>query len=151
LAGLFVIVLVLTVGGVRVEAQQAGKIYRVGYLGGGSGVSASMRSVQRELRTLGYVEGKNIVFEYRRAEDKPERTPLLAEELVRLKVDLIVAGGDGDTIPAKNATQTIPIVFWSPWVILLRLAWLPAWRGREVTLPVLPPSRVYWPVNVWSY
>jgi putative ABC transport system substrate-binding protein len=111
LAGFFAIVLTLTVGGVPAEAQQAGKIYRIGYLGGGSGVSLSMRSVQRELRTLGYVEGKNIVFEYRYAEDKRERAPALAHELVRLKVDLIVAGGDGDTIPAKNATQTIPIVF----------------------------------------
>jgi putative ABC transport system substrate-binding protein len=93
------------------EAQQTGKVYRIGYLGGGSGVSLFMRSVQRELRTLGYVEGKNIVFEPRYAENKPERTPVLAAELVRLKVDVIVAGGDGDTIPAKNATQTIPIVF----------------------------------------
>jgi putative tryptophan/tyrosine transport system substrate-binding protein len=95
------------------EAQQPGKVYRVGFLSGSSSRSPSIgrQSVQRELAALGYVEGKNIAFEYRYAEDKPERSPALADELVRLKVDVIVAGGGNDTQAAKNATTTIPIVF----------------------------------------
>jgi putative ABC transport system substrate-binding protein len=95
------------------EAQQSGKIHRVDFLSGSSSRTPSlgMQSVQRELAALGYVEGKNIAFEYRYAEDKPERSPALADELVRLKVDVIVAGGGGDTQAAKNATRTIPIVF----------------------------------------
>jgi putative tryptophan/tyrosine transport system substrate-binding protein len=94
-------------------AQQPGKVYRVGFLSGSSSRSPSIgrQSVQRELAALGYVEGKNIAFEYRYAEDKPERSPALADELVRLKVDVIVAGGGNDTQAVKNATTTIPIVF----------------------------------------
>ena len=95
------------------EAQQAGKVHRVGFLTGGfpgpEGFGSD--SVRRELRRLGYVEGKNIAYEYRYAEGKRERSPALADELVRLKVDVIVAGGGNDTQSAKNATRTIPIVF----------------------------------------
>lgn len=95
------------------EAQQSGKIPRIGFLSGSSSRTPSlgMQSLQRELAALGYVEGKNLAFEYRYAEDKPERSPALAAELVGLKVDVIVAGGGGDTQAAKNATKTIPIVF----------------------------------------
>jgi putative ABC transport system substrate-binding protein len=93
-------------------AQQAGKVYRVGRLGGGlSSSTFSIDALRRELRELGYVEGKNIVFELRSAEEKPERLPALAEELVRLKVDLIIAGGPNDGLTAKKATKMIPIVF----------------------------------------
>ena len=67
---------------------------------------------RREFRELGYVEGKNIAFEYRYADDKLDRLPALADELVRLKVDVLVAPGDGwKPVAAKNATRTIPIVF----------------------------------------
>ena len=94
------------------EAQHTGKIYRVGYLSGSfPDSSLAVHSVKRELHNRGYIEGKNIAFEYRHAEDKPERTPTLAEELVRLKVDVIIAAGSSDTRAAKNATRTIPIVF----------------------------------------
>jgi ABC-type uncharacterized transport system substrate-binding protein len=94
------------------QAQQSGKIYRVGRLSGGiSGSTFAYDAVRRELRELGYIEGKNIVFELRYAEDKPERLPPLADELVRLKVDLIIAGGPNDGLTAKKATKTIPIVF----------------------------------------
>jgi putative tryptophan/tyrosine transport system substrate-binding protein len=94
------------------EAQQTGKIYRVGYLSGSfPGPSLGIHSVKRELHNFGYIEGKNIAFEYRFAEDKAERIPALADELVRLKVDLIIAGGSTDTRAAKKATMTIPIVF----------------------------------------
>jgi putative tryptophan/tyrosine transport system substrate-binding protein len=95
-----------------VEAQRAGQVYRVGYLSGGFASSTfNIDAVRRELRELGYVEGKNISFEPRYAEDKSERSPALADELVRLKVDVIIAGGSNDTRAAKKATQTIPIVF----------------------------------------
>ena len=66
----------------------------------------------RELRALGYVEGKNIAIEYRSAENKLDRLPALADELVRLKVDVLLAAcDDRPLIAAKNATRTIPIVF----------------------------------------
>jgi putative tryptophan/tyrosine transport system substrate-binding protein len=97
---------------VSAHAQQPGKIYRVGRLSGGlSSSTFSINALKRDLRELGYVEGKNISFELRYAEEKPERLPALADELVRLKVDLIVAGGPNDGLTAMKATKTIPIVF----------------------------------------
>src|SRR5215510_6476764 len=95
------------------EAQQPGKIYRVGYLSSldPARESARSESIRLALRERGYIEGQNIAIEYRYAEGKLERTPELAAELVRLKVDIIVAaGGDRVIRPAKNATKTIPIV-----------------------------------------
>jgi putative tryptophan/tyrosine transport system substrate-binding protein len=95
-----------------VSAQQPGKIYRVGRLSGAlSSSTFSINALRRDLRELGYVEGKNISFELRYAEEKPERLPALADELVRLKVDVIVAGGPNDGLTAMKATKTIPIVF----------------------------------------
>ena len=94
------------------EAQQPRKVYRVGRLSGGiSSSTFAYDAVRRELRELGYIEGKNISFELRYAEDNPERLAALADELVRLKVDLIIAGGPNDGLTAKKATKTIPIVF----------------------------------------
>ena len=95
-----------------VQAQQAKKLYRVGRLSGAlSSPAFSLDALRRELRDLGYVEGKNIAFELRYAEERPERLSALADELVRLKVDLISAGGPNEALAAKNATKTIPIVF----------------------------------------
>ena len=94
------------------EAQQSGKVYRIGRLSGALSSSRfNVDTLRRELRELGYVEGKNIAFELRNAEEKPERLSALADELVRLKVDLIIAGGPNDAMTAKKATKTIPIVF----------------------------------------
>jgi putative tryptophan/tyrosine transport system substrate-binding protein len=95
-----------------VEAQQSAKVPRVGYLTGATpdGQSARIEAFRQGLRELGYVEGKNIVVEYRYAEEKLDRLPALAAELVRLKVDVIVTGGAGNTRAAKNATNAIPIV-----------------------------------------
>jgi ABC-type uncharacterized transport system substrate-binding protein len=96
-----------------VEAQQPKKVPRIGYL---SSVDAASESARAEaiwlaLRELGYIEGQNIASEYRYAEGKANRYPELAAELVRLKVDIIVAaGGAGVIRAAKNATKTIPIV-----------------------------------------
>ena len=97
---------------VSAQAQQPTKIPRIGYLS----VNALSRNTVRieafkqGLRELGYVEGKNIVFEWRSAEGKFDRVPALAAELVRLKVDVIVTGGARATRPAKKATSTLPIV-----------------------------------------
>ena len=93
------------------EAQQRAKIPIIGILGGASSPSARLDAFRREFLKLGYVEGKNIAFESRYAENKLERLPSLAAELVRLKVDVIVTPGANDTRAAKNATRTIPIVF----------------------------------------
>ena len=94
------------------QAQQPTNIPRIGYL---EAVSPSISAVRSEafrqgLRELGYVEGKNIVTEYRYAEGKRDRLPALAAELVRLKVDVIVTAGASATRAAKKATSTIPIV-----------------------------------------
>jgi len=94
------------------EAQQPAKVPRIGYLTGGS-LSANLARLEafrQGLRELGYVEGKNIVIEYRYAEGKFDRLPELAAELVRLKVDIIVSAGPIVTRAAKEATVTIPIV-----------------------------------------
>ena len=94
------------------EAQQPTKVPRIGYIGGASAsaVSARIEAFRQALRELGYVEGKSIVIEWRSAEEKAERLPALAAELVRLKVDVIVTCGATNTRAAKEATLTIPIV-----------------------------------------
>src|SRR5215475_4219145 len=94
------------------EAQQAGKIFRIGILDSGtvSGMAVLLDAFRHELSKLGWIEGKNIAFEYRFAEGKIERLPELAAELIRLKVDLIVTTGDPQASAAKKATSTIPIV-----------------------------------------
>ena len=93
------------------SAQQPAKIPRIGFLGSDpTAVSTRIEALRQGLRELGYVEGKNILIEYRYAEDKLDRFPVLAAELVRLKVDVIVTGGPGATRASKDATTTIPIV-----------------------------------------
>jgi putative tryptophan/tyrosine transport system substrate-binding protein len=98
-----------------VDAQQAGKIFRIGFLDAStaSGMAALVEAFRHELNKLGWIEGKNITIEYRFAEQKNERLPELAAELVRLKVDLIVASGGPTPLAAKGATSTIPIVMTS--------------------------------------
>jgi putative tryptophan/tyrosine transport system substrate-binding protein len=94
------------------EAQQPKKVPRIGYLTAASlsAISARTGGFRQGLRDLGYLEGKNIVIEYRSPEGKFDQMPALAAELVRLKVDVIVTGGGAATRPAKEATSTIPIV-----------------------------------------
>jgi putative ABC transport system substrate-binding protein len=97
-----------------VEAQQAAKVYRVGFLWDGPAVfPEAIEAFRQGLRDLGYVEGRNIAIEYRWADGKPERMRELAEELVRLKVDVIMAPSSIYTGAAKRATSTIPIIFMS--------------------------------------
>ncbi len=94
------------------EAQQTGKMFRIGFLDGSTaaGSAVLVNAFLQELGKLGWIEGKNFTIEYRFAEGKPERLPELAVELVRLKVDLIVVTGSPPTRAAKNATSSIPIV-----------------------------------------
>jgi len=95
------------------EAQQPKKVPRIGFLSAGDAARQSIPSeaIRLALRELGYIEGQNIAIEYRYAEGKQDRYPEIAAELVRLKVDIIVAtGGNVLVRAAKNATKTIPIV-----------------------------------------
>src|SRR5262249_4527480 len=94
------------------EAQQANKVPRIGYLSPTDAPTDSARAeaIRLALRELGHIEGQNIITDYRYAEGKLDRLPDLAAELVRLKVDIIVVGGDIPTRAAKKATKTIPIV-----------------------------------------
>jgi len=95
------------------EAQQPARIPRIGILvtSTASSYSTRVEAFRQRLREHGYVEGKNIVIEYRYAEGKNERLPDLAAELVRLKVDVIVTGGSVASLTAKKASPTTPIVF----------------------------------------
>src|SRR6266545_5554228 len=95
------------------EAQQAAKIARIGFLSLNQGANPLLHEAFRQgLRDLGYVEGRNVVIEYRSAEGKLERLPALAAELVALNVDVIVtAAGTLVALTAKQATRTVPIVF----------------------------------------
>jgi putative ABC transport system substrate-binding protein len=110
---ILVAVILLAVA-VQVEAQQPAKIPRIGFLSGQSAsqTADSMKALLRGLGDLGYIEGKNIAIEYRWAEGKIERLPDFAAEVVRLRVDVVVAAGGSPAIrAAKNATNAIPIVF----------------------------------------
>jgi putative ABC transport system substrate-binding protein len=106
-----------------VEAQQAKKVPRIGYLSALDPAGEFTRSegIRAALRERGYIEGQNIAIEYRYGEGKQERYPELAAELVRLKVDIIVVSG-GVVRAAKNATKTIPIVM---------RGWVRSCRGRR--------------------
>jgi putative tryptophan/tyrosine transport system substrate-binding protein len=92
-----------------VEAQQAKKVPRIGFLAGSSSEDA-LHGLRQGLRELGYVEGKNITIDPRSAEGKFDRLPALVAELVSLKVDVIVTGSTPAAVAAKNATSTTPII-----------------------------------------
>ena len=117
------------------QAQQPEKIYRLGVLSQGfPAPSPDIEAFRQGLRDLGYVEGKNLLIEYRYAEGRGGRYPELALNLVRLKVDVIVATGTETTSAAKRATGTIPIVMTSSTDPEPR-ALSPALLSREETLP----------------
>ena len=106
----------LTTAPLAAEAQQAGKVYRLGYLSQPTrqSVEPGLQAFLRALRELGWIEGQNLIIEYRWADGNTERLPALAAELVRLKVDIIVAPAGTAALAAKNATSTIPIVMMFP-------------------------------------
>src|SRR5262245_4052266 len=109
---LWLLTLLLLGVGTFADAQQPTKVARIGFLdpSTASGIAVLIDAFRQELSKLGWIEGKNITIEYRFAEQKPERLPELAAELVRLKVDLIVASAPPSASAAKKATTTIPIV-----------------------------------------
>jgi putative ABC transport system substrate-binding protein len=119
-----------------VEAQQTGKVFRIGILdpSTASGSAVRREALRQELSKLGWIEGKNIAIEYRFGENKgPERLPELAADLVRLKVDLILVSG-APALAAKNATTTIPIVMMNtPDPVVLGLVASLARPGGNVT------------------
>jgi putative ABC transport system substrate-binding protein len=96
---------------VTAEAQQPKKVFRIGYLSLGVGIQANEEAFRQHLREVGYVDGQNIVIEWRFAKGKADLLPELAAELVRLKVDVIIAAATLAIQAAKQATKTIPIVF----------------------------------------
>ena len=104
--------LLLLATGAFADAQQAGKIFRIGFLDNStaSGMGVLVEAFRQELSKLGWIEGKNIAIEYRFAEQKTERLPELAADLVRLKVDLIVTSGTPSSLAARSTTTSIPIV-----------------------------------------
>ena len=109
LVGLLAIVVALTVCGARAEGQQP-KTHRIGVLRAGSLPDPFLEAFRQGMRDLGYIEGKNILIEYRYAEGKSDRLQNLAEELVRLKSDVIVTADTPPIRAAKNATTEIPII-----------------------------------------
>jgi putative ABC transport system substrate-binding protein len=108
LAAAALVVVIFTLAG----AQQPGKIYRLGFLSGGtlSGLKTTIEPFRQGLRDLGYIEGKNLTIEYRAAEGKFEQMPEIIAELIGLGVNVIVTSGMPAVIAAKKATSTIPIV-----------------------------------------
>src|SRR5690349_16902895 len=110
--GIFAIAFVFTVGGVEAQAQQSAKISRIAFLGGStaSALSKRLEAFLQGLHELGYIEGQNIIIEYRYADGHPERLPALASRLVRGKIDMILTGGPFSTHAATDATNKIPIV-----------------------------------------
>jgi putative ABC transport system substrate-binding protein len=106
------IAVILVAFGAVAHAQQAAKVPRIGFLDNSTAAGSALflESFRQELGNLGWIEGKNIIIEYRFAEQKVERLPELAADLVRRKVDLIVTSGGSTPLAAKKATTTIPIV-----------------------------------------
>jgi len=113
---LFAALLVMLVGFAQMtEAQRPGRIPRIGFIRGGSPTDLEIEAFRQGLRDLGYVEGKNIIIEYRHTDGKTDRFSAVAAELVRLKVDIIVAaGGSAVILAVKPATDAIPIVMTNP-------------------------------------
>jgi len=103
---------VLLVVRATADAQDAGKVYRIGFLHAGSpsGVVSRLKAFRDELTRLGYVEGKNVILETRYGEGQAARMPALATELVNLKPDVVVTTGPTDTSAAKKATSTLPMM-----------------------------------------
>ena len=110
--GILAIALTFAVGGAVAQTQQTGKVLRIGFMDNSTaaGSAVLVDAFRQEMRKLRWIEGKNIIIEYRFAEQKDERLPELAADLVRLKVDLIVVTGGPAALAAKGATSTLPIV-----------------------------------------
>ena len=93
------------------EAQQPGKVYRIGFLRQGQPPKTWVEALQQGLRERGYVEGRNIVWVFRATDGSLDQLPQFAEELVRLRVDVILASASSGATAAKRVTTSMPIVF----------------------------------------
>ena len=124
------------------EAQQPAKPPRIGYLGGGSSSGAQhlLEAFRQGLRELGYIEGQNLTIDYRWAEGRSEQLPGLAEELVRLRVEVIVTHGAVATRAARRATAAIPIVFASSGDATGLVASLARPSGNVTGLTIIAPE-----------
>ena len=100
-------------GDSRAQQQPAGKVYRIGFLSQGEPPKAFLEAIQQGLRDRGYADGRNLVWEFRSTDGSLDQLPQLAEELVRLKVDVILARASSGAMAAKRATTSIPIVFFA--------------------------------------
>lgn len=109
---LIVVLIMLATPPLVADAQPAGKVPRVAYLSASSATSATwgVEAFRQGLRELGYIEGRNILIEYRWADGRFDRLPSLADELARLTVDVIVASNTPAALAARKATSTIPII-----------------------------------------
>ena len=99
------------VANAQAQQQPAGKVYRIGFLRQGQAPKAWVEALQQGLRERGYVEGRNLVWEFRSTDGSLDRLPQFAEELVRSNVDVILASASSAAVAAKGATTVIPIVF----------------------------------------
>src|SRR5262249_2545531 len=117
------------------SAQPTGSARRIGYLSSSSNTATqhTVAAFRQGLRGLGWVEGQSIIVDYRYADGNYDRLPGLVDELVRLKVEVIVAGPTPPALAARKATRTIPIVIWAL-PTLWRSGWSRAWRARAETL-----------------
>jgi ABC-type uncharacterized transport system substrate-binding protein len=101
------------VGDAHAQQQPAGKVYRIGFLSQGQPPKAFLEALQQGLREQGYAEGRNLAWEFRSTDGSLDQLPQFAEDLVRLKVDLILARASSGAMAAKKATTSIPIVFFA--------------------------------------
>jgi hypothetical protein len=136
------VVVVLLAVAVIAEPQQPQKVHRIGYLSGGDPTSTSestrSEAIRLALRELSYIQGQNIAIEYRYSEGKFDRSPELAAELVRLKVDIIVVEGGANPVrAAKMRPRRFPSLWWALGPILSRKAWLKALPVPAATSPAL--------------
>jgi putative ABC transport system substrate-binding protein len=137
--------LALLAGPLVARAQQTGRVYRIGMLQNVPAAlnASNLDAFRQGLRELGYVEGQNVLIEYRSADGRDERFPNLATELVRLQVDLIVTRGTPAALAVKNATGTIPVV----------TAGIGDPVGQGIVLSLARPGhRAEWPQhgNIWE-
>jgi len=100
-------------GHAHAQQQPAGKVYRIGFLSQGQPPKAFLEALQQGLRERGYAEGRNLVWEFRSTDGSLDQLPQFAEDLVRLKVDVILARASSGAMAAKRATTSIPIVFFA--------------------------------------
>jgi putative tryptophan/tyrosine transport system substrate-binding protein len=108
---IMILTLSLLAAPLAADAQPAGKVYRIGFLRAGHPPTAWVEAFQQGLRERGYVNGQHVVVEYRVTDGSLDPLPPLAEELVRLKVDVLLASSSPSAVAAKNVTTSVPIVF----------------------------------------